>query len=112
MTLELLRHRVKRVSDIGRIPFPGYVWPPPYNRSTSHMLGGASDYTSCPDCGTSVGSAILEADLHRCDSRHRDEHVARLAFARSERFELDFRTYLATPQGRFAVFYAAHTRAR
>ena len=74
------------------------------------MLGGASDYTTCPDCGTSVGFESLHAELHRCDEQHVDEHVTRLALAQADLFELEWREYLASPQGRFAVFYARRQR--
>jgi hypothetical protein len=74
------------------------------------MLGGASGYTSCPDCGTSVGLDVLETDRHRCDARHRDEHVLRLVLAEVDLFEADLRTWLETPQGRFAAYYARTRR--
>ena len=74
------------------------------------MLGGASEYTTCPDCGTSVGFEILHAELHRCDGQHRDEHVTRLALAETGLFELQWSEYLDSPQGRFAAFYAARNR--
>lgn len=75
------------------------------------MLGGASDYTSCPDCGTSVGLEVLDADRHRCDARHRDEHVTRLVLAEADLFEADLRAWLETPQGRFAAYYARTRRS-
>jgi hypothetical protein len=74
------------------------------------MLGGASDYTSCPDCGTSVNPESLEAALHRCDGRHRDEHLTKLALAEVDLLELELGEYLDSPQGRFEVFYAARVR--
>lgn len=74
------------------------------------MLGGSFDYTSCPDCGTSVGLESLETELHRCDGRQRAEHAMSLAFAESEFFEGEWRRYLASPQGRFEVFCAARAR--
>lgn len=76
------------------------------------MLGGAFDYTSCPDCGTSVAPETLRDNRHRCDGRHRDEHVAELAVAEAELFELELGEYLDSPRGRFEVFYAARARRR
>jgi hypothetical protein len=74
------------------------------------MLGGASDYTRCPDCGTSVGHEILVAELHRCDARHREDHVSELLVVETEVFEWEWADYLDSPRGRFEVFYAARTR--
>lgn len=74
------------------------------------MLGGASDYTSCPDCGTSVGFESLETELHRCDGRHRTEHELCLALAEVELFEFELHEYLDSPHGRFEVFYAERSR--
>jgi hypothetical protein len=74
------------------------------------MLGGGLDYTSCRECGTSVGLDGLEAEGHRCDTRHRTEHVLRLAIGEVELFEPELREYLESTAGRFAVFYAARTR--
>lgn len=74
------------------------------------MLGGASDYARCPDCGTSVGHEILRAELHRCDERHRNDHLAQLAVVEAEMFEWAWAEYLGSPQGRFEVFYATRSR--
>jgi hypothetical protein len=74
------------------------------------MLDGGFNYTSCRECGTSVSLDGLESELHRCDTRHRTEHVMALAFAEIELFEPELRDYLDSPQGRFEVFYAARTR--
>jgi hypothetical protein len=74
------------------------------------MLGGTDDYTSCPDCGTSVGLESLGAQLHRCDHRHRDDHAERLALTELDMFERELGAYLNSPQGRFEMFYAARCR--
>lgn len=74
------------------------------------MLGGASEYTRCPDCGTSVGREILDAELHRCDERHLGEHGVRVAREEADRFEAGLDAWLRTPQGRFAVYYAQRSR--
>jgi hypothetical protein len=74
------------------------------------MLDGRFNYTSCRDCGTSVGLDGLETALHRCDLRHRTEHGIALAVAELELFEPELHEYLDSPQGRFEVFYAARSR--
>jgi len=74
------------------------------------MLGGASDYTSCPACGTSVGHESLQTELHVCDERQRDDYEASLALAEAFLFDLEWREYLDSPRGRFEAFYAARSR--
>jgi hypothetical protein len=74
------------------------------------MLGGSFDYTSCRECGTSVGLDGIESELHRCDLRHRTEHSVALAIAEVDLFEFELGEYLDSPRGRFEVFYAARTR--
>ncbi|HEY6961592.1 MAG TPA: hypothetical protein VI408_06870 [Gaiellaceae bacterium] len=72
------------------------------------MLGGAFGYTTCPDCGTSVGLGMH--DGHRCDERHRRDHAERLAVAEMELFEFELHAWLETPQGRFAAWDAERNR--
>jgi hypothetical protein len=72
------------------------------------MLGDAPDYTDCPQCGTSV--PLDGVRPHRCDERHRTDHLDRVAASAAESFELDFHRFLATPRGRFELFYAARER--
>jgi hypothetical protein len=73
------------------------------------MLDPVPAYLDCPSCGTSVASHALER--HRCDDRHCRDHSARIARAEALTFEVEFCRFLATPQGRFEVFYAARSRA-
>ena len=72
------------------------------------MLDPAPGYLDCPECGTSVASLAL--DRHRCDDRHRRDHAKRVAGSEIGVFEAEFRSFLATPLGRFEVFYAARRR--
>lgn len=72
------------------------------------MLGPSPDYLDCPDCGTSVPLVPLVA--HRCDGRHRHDHLTRVARDAAAAFEGDFRRFLETAAGRFAVYYAERTR--
>jgi hypothetical protein len=75
------------------------------------MLGGSCDYTSCPDCGTSVRLESLAKDLHCCDGLQRIAHIIRLALAEEvDLFEHGWQSYLDSPHGRFEVFYAARAR--
>lgn len=110
-TLGVDADSVKGVSEKRDLTFMGYDNPVICSRKDSMMLGGAFDYTSCRECGTSVGLDGLEPEQHRCDNRHRLEHVLRLAVAEVELFEPELREYLESAQGRFEVFYAARTRS-
>jgi hypothetical protein len=47
---------------------------------------------------------------HRCDERHRQDHGGRLAASEADTFEAEFRLFLATPHGRFEVYYATRSR--
>jgi len=68
-----------------------------------------SRYMPCPDCG---------ASLDRSDDAHECERERWLEFQlfqlRGEVGELDAAVaeYLASPQGRFALYYAERQRAR
>lgn len=72
------------------------------------MLDPAPGYLDCPECGTSVSPMNL--GRHRCDERHRSDHTGRIAETEAAGFEAEFHRFLATPEGRFAVFYAARNR--
>jgi hypothetical protein len=101
---------VKAVSMNGRCTFSTNEELRHAHRRSCLMLGGTDDYTSCPDCGTSVNHESLVAELHRCDRRHRDEHVERVGLRALDLFERELGAYLSSPQGRFEVFYAARSR--
>ena len=74
------------------------------------MLDPVPGYLDCPECGTSVAPLALEQ--HRCDDRHRHDHVKRVAGSEIGAFETEFRFFLETPRGRFEVFYAERARKR
>jgi hypothetical protein len=96
---------------MGLIPFTSYGDVPSTAQRFRLMLGGSWDYTSCPDCGTSVRLESLAAELHRCDGRQRVAHVIRIALAEEvDLFEHEWHEYLDSPHGRFEVFYAARAR--
>ena len=51
-----------------------------------------------------------EADEHRCERYRYVEYQLLLLRPQIAAFELQFRDWLYTPQGRFAAFYAARQR--
>ena len=74
------------------------------------MLDSVFDYTTCPSCGTSVAPEALS--LHRCEERHRQDHIVRTAAEEAEAFEAELAAFLASPHGRFAVYDARRRRMR
>lgn len=65
-------------------------------------------YVACQECGACVLRSALED--HACDpDRRLDYELCRLRPGIA-RVEFDFRDWLATNEGRFAVFYAERTR--
>ena len=65
-------------------------------------------YIACPECGACVPR--WEADDHVCDrERWLDYQLVRLR-PDIARFEADLREWLATPAGRFELFYARRSR--
>jgi len=72
------------------------------------VLGPLPEYTTCSACGTSISEAAL--DRHSCDPLHRAAHAGRIAEEELERFDEQLERYLATSQGRFAVYYAERER--
>jgi hypothetical protein len=61
-------------------------------------------------CETSVPR--LPVGPHRCDDRHRRDHLDRAAGDAVAVFEDEFARFLATTQGRFAVYLAERARRR
>jgi hypothetical protein len=55
----------------------------------------------CPDCGASVPREAEEK--HICDEVQRTSHEA-------DRFDTELDSWLASPSGRFAVYYAERER--
>jgi hypothetical protein len=64
----------------------------------------------CDECGASLDRD--ERDEHTCDLDRRLEYQLFQQHAAIENFENELSAYLATPRGRFAVWYAEHTRRR
>jgi hypothetical protein len=72
------------------------------------MYGLGPLYTTCDDCGAAYPTALAPA--HECrPERWADHQLFRLR-DEVDRFEWEWRVYLASPQGRFEVWYAARTR--
>jgi hypothetical protein len=69
------------------------------------------EYMPCEDCGASL--ARTERDAHVCEQERRvDYELFRLVQAEVAGFEEELGDYLASPDGRFQVWYAAQHRRR
>jgi len=69
----------------------------------------ASRYLPCPDCGDSVEQA--ERESHLCErERWLDYQLFHLR-EEVDSFEAQLGTYLASPRGRFELWYAARRSA-
>jgi hypothetical protein len=64
------------------------------------MLDPAPGYLDCPECGTSVAPLALEQ--HRCDDRHRHDHVKRVAGPELSARETALRFFHETPRPQFS----------
>jgi len=67
-------------------------------------------YMPCDDCGASVLQAA--AAEHACESERWLDYQVFQRRAELEGFESALGAYLATPAGRFALWYAEHQRRR
>jgi hypothetical protein len=65
-------------------------------------------YMPCSDCGASL--ARTERELHVCDRERQLDFVLFQLRAELEQFDEQLTEYLATPQGQFEAWYAAHRR--
>jgi hypothetical protein len=63
----------------------------------------------CDLCGASV--ATCAAHVHRCNPERRLDFAMFGLRGEIESFEEDFAGWLATPRGRFELYYAARDRA-
>ena len=69
------------------------------------------EFMTCEDCGASVARA--EREKHVCDEKRRTEYqLFRLSRSEIASFEDELAGYLATPEGRFHVWYAERDRRR
>jgi hypothetical protein len=75
------------------------------------MFGGFTlRHIPCEECGLSVPKDELEA--HVCDPERRADYQLLQQREDLERLEDEYRAYLDSPAGRFAVWYAARHRHR
>jgi hypothetical protein len=65
-------------------------------------------YMPCPECGASV-PAEKHAE-HACDPDQRSRYESFRVKLEIERFDGELTTWLCTPAGRFAIFYAERQR--
>ena len=68
-----------------------------------------AEYRPCPHCGIPINQAQGEA--HECDPDRRVDWALFLMRERVEGFERDLTDWLATPAGRFEIWYAERDRA-
>jgi hypothetical protein len=62
----------------------------------------------CPDCGASVPRAAGEQ--HVCDQAQRKSYELFQIRVEADRFDIELNSWLASPRGRFAVYYAERER--
>jgi predicted nucleic acid-binding Zn ribbon protein len=65
-------------------------------------------YMPCPECGASV--LTVEMDEHVCSPERRLDYQMFQLRAEIAFFELHLAAYLASPEGRFAEYYAERQR--
>lgn len=65
-------------------------------------------FVPCPDCGASVRSE--QHELHACDPVERARYESFQARLEVERFDHELTSWLRSPAGRFAIFYAERDR--
>jgi hypothetical protein len=63
-------------------------------------------YRACPECGTAVQRARLDANAHYCDPERVISHQALKARRGLDRLEDDLAFWLTTPEGAFQAFLA------
>jgi hypothetical protein len=69
-----------------------------------------SQYIPCALCGAPV--PVEEEADHRCERQRYVEYQLALLRPQIAAFELQLNEWLRTPQGRFAMYYAARQRLR
>ena len=64
----------------------------------------------CPDCGASVPREAK--GRHVCDAAERTSYEVFQVRLEADRFDTELTSWLASPSGRFAVYYAERERLR
>jgi hypothetical protein len=64
----------------------------------------------CPDCGASVAREAV--GQHVCDKVQRATYELFQLRLETDRFDTELTSWLETPRGRFAVYYAERERRR
>ena len=67
-----------------------------------------SRFMPCPDCGASLDQR--ESGVHRCDHQRWLDYQLFQLRDEVEAFERELGAYLATPRGRFELWYAQRKR--
>lgn len=65
-------------------------------------------FQPCSDCGASVPRS--QHEQHVCDPEQRARYEAFQVRLEVERFDGELTSWLRTPEGRFAIFYAERAR--
>ena len=68
------------------------------------------EFMPCAECGASL--ARDEREAHVCDERRRREYIAVQQLRELASFEHELASFLSTPAGRFAQYYAERDRRR
>jgi hypothetical protein len=75
----------------------------------SYVFGGFTlRHLPCPECGASIAKTDL--DEHVCDRERWVDYQLLQQRGELERLEDEYRAYLESPAGRFALWYAARRR--
>jgi hypothetical protein len=76
------------------------------------MFGSLPQPTNmpCPDCGVSVAREAV--GQHVCDKAQRATYELFQLRLETNRFDTELTSWLETPRGRFAVYYAERERRR
>ena len=64
----------------------------------------------CPDCGVSVPRG--NGGSHACDAAQRTSYELFQLRIEADRFDTELTSWLASPSGRFAVYYAQRERRK
>jgi hypothetical protein len=86
------------------------AYPPTTNERSPTMFGSTPQpaFMPCRTCGASV--AREQQAEHVCDPEQRARYESFQVRLEVERFDGELNTWLRTPAGRFAIFYAERDR--